>query len=156
MLAPLVALVALAALDILTAHGGGHFTGSVLHARSAGELRDLLVRRYGAAWRELAGLPMALATLLALLCAAFGVRRRERLLSPVNGDPAWTAALAGGLTAGVVGALVEDSGPLLLVTAVFVLLCVACYLHGRPPGAADGGSVGAAVRAGPVQHDLVL
>ena len=31
------------------------------------------------------------------------------------------AALAGGLAAGVVGALVEDSGPVLLVVAVFAL-----------------------------------
>ena len=46
------------------------------------------------------------------------MRRRERLLAPVAGDPAWLAALAGGLTAGVVGALAEDSGPVLLVVAV--------------------------------------
>ena len=42
------------------------------------------------------------------------------------------AAFAGGLTAGVVGALVEDSGPVLLVVAVFALGCVASYLWGRP------------------------
>ena len=49
---PFVALVALAALDLATAHGSGHYTGSILHARSAGELRDVIVRRYGAAWRS--------------------------------------------------------------------------------------------------------
>jgi hypothetical protein len=131
--APLLGLVGLAALDLLTAHGGGHYTGSVLHASSAGELRDVLVRRYRAAWGELRNHAMPVATALALLCALLAVRARERLLAPVGGDPAWAAALAGGLAAGVVGAFSEDSGPVLLVVAVFALGCVASYLWGRPP-----------------------
>jgi hypothetical protein len=129
---PLVALVALAALDLLTAHGGGHYTGSVLHARSAGDLRDLIVRRYGAAWRELKNHAMPAATALALGYAVYAVRNRARLLVPVGGDAAWQAVLAGGVTAGVVGALSEDSGPVLLVVAVFTLGCVGSYLWGRP------------------------
>jgi len=132
LVAPVLALVALAALDLATAHGSGHYTGSILHARSAGDLRDVLVRRYTAAWGELHNHAMPVATFLALLCAALGLRRRERLLAPVAGDPAWLAALSGGLTAGVVGALVEDSGPVLLVVAVFALGCVLTYLWGRP------------------------
>jgi hypothetical protein len=156
LISPLVGLAALAVLDLLTAHGTGHFTGSVLHARSAGDVRDVIVRRYTAAWDELKNHAMPAATAVALIYAALGVRRRERLLVPVASDPAWLAALAGGLTAGVVGALVEDSGPVLLVVAVFALGCVATYLWGRPPAlphhasrevvgaerypAADGGS----------------
>lgn len=136
--APLLGLVALAAIDLATAHGGGHFTGSILHARSAGDLRDVIVRRYTAAWDELHNHTMPAATALALLCGWVGLRRRERLLAPVAGDPAWLAALAGGLTAGVVGALAEDSGPVLLVVAVFALGCVASYLWGRPPGTVPG------------------
>ena len=97
---------------------------------------------------------MPVATALALVCAALGVRRRERLLAPVAGDPAWLAALAGGLTAGVVGALVEDSGPVLLVVAVFALGCVLSLPVGpaRPsePHAARSPEHDA------VQHDLVL
>ncbi len=133
LVSPVLALVALAVLDLLTAHGGGHYTGSVLHASSPGELRDIIVRRYGAAWGELHNHVMPVATALALACAWFGVRRREQLLAPVGADPAWLAALAGGLAAGVVGALVEDSGPVLLVVAVFALGCVTSYLWGRPP-----------------------
>jgi hypothetical protein len=129
---PLLALLALAALDLLSAHGTGHYTGSVLHARSAGELRDLIVRRYRAAWGELRNQAMPVATALALACAALGVRARARLLTPVGGDPAWLAALAGGLAAGVLGAFSEDSGPVLLVVAVFALGCVLSYLWGRP------------------------
>jgi hypothetical protein len=132
LIVPILALIALAVLDLATAHGGGHYTGSILHARSAGDLRDVIVRRYTAAFGELQNHAMPLATLLALVCAVVGLRRRERLLTPVAGDPAWQAALAGGLTAGVVGALVEDSGPVLLVVAVFTLICVLAYLWGRP------------------------
>jgi hypothetical protein len=132
LIAPILALIALAALDLATAHGSGHYTGSILHARSPGDLRDVLVRRYTAAFGELHNHAMPVATLLALVCAVVGVCRRERLLAPVAGDPAWQAALAGGLAAGTVGALVEDSGPVLLVVAVFTLICVLAYLWGRP------------------------
>jgi hypothetical protein len=130
--APALALVALALLDLATAHGAGHYTGSVLHARSPADIHDLIVRRYEAAWRELRNHAMPFATALALLAALLGLRRRHRLLAPVNGDPAWQAALAGGLTAGIVGALVEDSGPVLFVLAVATLACVLAYLAGRP------------------------
>ena len=133
LISPVVALVALAALDLLTAHGSGHYTGSVLHARSAGDIRDIVVRRYTAAYDELKHGAMPLATALALLLAFLGVRRRERLLAPVNCDPVWLAALAGGLAAGVVGALSEDSGPVLLVVAVFVLASLLGYLWSAPP-----------------------
>ncbi len=132
LVSPVAALVALAAIDLATAHGTGHFTGSVLHARSAGDVRDLIVRRYRAAWEELRNHMMPVATGIALVCAGVAVRSRTRLLAPVGSDPAWLAALAGGLAAGVVGALVEDSGPVLLVVAVFALGCVLSYLWGRP------------------------
>jgi hypothetical protein len=133
---PILALVALALLDLATAHGSGHYTGSILHARSAGDLRDVIVRRYKAAWDELHNHAMPVATAIALVYAALGARMRSSLLAPVGRDPVWRAAFAGGLTAGVVGALVEDSGPVLLVVAVFTLGCMAAYLWGRPaPGA---------------------
>jgi len=135
MAAPVAGLVALAALDLATAHGGGHFTGSVLDARSAGDIRDIIVRRYGAAYDELRNHLMPVATGLALIASVVAVRRRERICEPVDSDPAWVAALAGGLTAGVTGALTEDSGPVLLVVAVFALGCVLSYLWGKPPGA---------------------
>jgi len=135
LISPIVGLVVLAALDLTTAHGTGHYTGSVLHAHSAGEIRDVIVRRYTAAYDELKHGGMPLATALALIVSALGVRYHRRLLASVDGDPAWLAALAGGLTAGVIGALTEDSGPVLLVVAVGVLGCVLSYLWNRP---ADG------------------
>jgi len=132
MAAPVIGLVALAALDLATAKGSGHFTGSVLDARSAGDIRDIVARRYGAAWDELRNHLMPVATGLSLLGSVLAVRHRERVCAPVSSDPAWLAALAGGLTAGVIGALTEDSGPVLLVVAVFALACVLAYLWGKP------------------------
>ena len=123
----------LAALDLAAAHGTGHYTGSILHASSAGELRDVLVRRYTAAWHELRNHAMPAATALALLLSAVAVRKRRALLAAVRGEQLWLAALSGGLAAGVVGALVEDSGPVLLVEAVFALGCLVCYLRAPPP-----------------------
>jgi len=161
LISPVAGLVALAVIDLATAHGAGHFTGSVLHARSVGDVRDIIVRRYKAAWDELKNHVMPVATAIALAYAAVGLRRRDRLLAPVGQDPAWLAALAGGLAAGVVGALVEDSGPVLLVVAVFALGCVATYLWGRPRVEAGRArhsrpASGRAVPARPVQDDLVL
>ena len=141
LLSPLAGLLALAVLDLAAAHGTGHYAGSILHARSAGDLRDVLERRYSAAWHELRNHAMPAATAIALLCAVLGLRWRERLLAPVGADRAWQAALAGGLAAGVVGALVEDSGPVLLVVAVFALGCVLSYLWGRPPPIGDSGTL---------------
>ncbi len=132
MIAPVAGLVVLAGVDLATAHGSGHFTGSVLHARSAGDVRDILVRRYKAAWGELHNHAMPVATALALICSGLAIRRRDRLLVPVAGDKLWLAALSGGLAAGVVGALVEDSGPVLLVVAVFALGCVLSYVWAPP------------------------
>jgi hypothetical protein len=77
---------------------------------------------------------MPFATALALVLSALGVRRYRRLLAPVDCDPAWLAALVGGLAAGVIGALSEDSGPVLLVVAVGTLGCMLSYLWGRPSG----------------------
>jgi hypothetical protein len=129
--APVAALGALAALDLTTAHGVGHFTATVLDGRMP--LGDTLERRYTGAWHELDSPGMLLATAVALLACVLLARHRAAVLAPVQGDPGWWAALAGGLAAGMTGSLVEDSGPLLLLTAVGTLACVCAYLHGRPP-----------------------
>ncbi len=130
LMSPVLALIALAGIDLLTAHGSGHFTGSVLDARSASDVRDIIVRRYRAAFAELTNHAMPFAAALALALGAWGAAAQRRLLGPVANDRAWAAALAGGLTAGVVGALSEDSGPELLVIAVFTLGSVLAYIWG--------------------------
>jgi len=150
---PLVGVIALAAIDLATAHGSGHFTGSVLHVRSLADVHDIIARRYGAAYDALKDGAMPAATALALAAAFLALKDHERLLSVVAGDRVWRAALAGGLGAGMVGTLVEDSGPVLLVVATFALGCVLSYLWAAPvggprgSGASDGARGRPAVRA---------
>jgi hypothetical protein len=127
---PFAALIALAVLDIATAGGRGHYTHDVIQVHSAANLHDVIVRRYALAWEQLKRKDLLTATVIGLLAVAYALRNRR--MFAVLPDPAWRAALFGGLTAGVVGALTEDSGPMLFVVAVFVLACVTAYIRGAP------------------------
>ena len=133
---PAGALVALAALDLATG-GNGHFTRTILQADSAGSLWDVVTRRYTLAFNVLKTGAMPFLTLLALLGAGYAVRHRRRIFAPLGAAPSWRAALIGGLTASVAGALFNDSGPLLLTFGVFILACVTAYVRGDPRLAAE-------------------
>jgi len=128
---PLLAIVALAALDLLTG-GNGHFTRTILRADSAGSLWDVVVRRYTLAFNVFSIGAMPLLTMVTVLAVAYAVRYRDRIYAPLNDSPSWRAAMIGGLTASVAGALSNDSGPLLLVFGVFVLACATAYIRGDP------------------------
>lgn len=130
-LVPIAALFGLAAMDLVTG-GNGHFTRTVLQADSFASLRDVVERRYTLAFNVLTKGAMPLLTLIAILAAAYAVRYRERVYAPLRGSPSWTAALAGGLTASVIGALFNDSGPILLAFGVFVLALATSYIRGDP------------------------
>ncbi|HEU4658154.1 MAG TPA: hypothetical protein VFR97_11540 [Capillimicrobium sp.] len=127
-LVPVAALGALALLDLATG-GDGHFTRSVLRAGDREALEDVVVRRYHLAYNNLVDGIMPLLVVLALGGIAWAVARRDRLLAGVPGADAWGAALAGSAAAGVVGALSNDSGPLLLVFATFAAAWVTGYLR---------------------------
>jgi hypothetical protein len=128
---PILGLVALASLDLVTG-GDGHFTRTILHADSAGALWDVVKRRYTLAFNVFSLGAMPFITLVAVLGSAYAVRYRERIYAPLEGSPSYRAALIGGLTASVVGALSNDSGPLLLAFGVFVLTCLTAYVRGDP------------------------
>ncbi len=125
------ALAALAALDLATG-GDAHFTRSILRADSAASLWDTVARRYTIAFNVLRDGVMPFITLIALLAIAYAVRYRERIYAPLGGAPSWRAALIGGLTASIVGALFNDSGPLLLAIGMFLLTCATAYIRGDP------------------------
>jgi glyoxylase-like metal-dependent hydrolase (beta-lactamase superfamily II) len=99
---------------------------------------------------------MPAATALAVGCAAWALLRARRLLAPTGGDPGWRAAVWGAIAAGAVGALVEDSGPLLLVVAVFTGGCVCSYLWGRPRPAAPAKPPAEALLTRPAERELAL
>jgi hypothetical protein len=125
---PVAALVALALLDLATG-GEGHFSRLVLRSGHGEAFGDALHRRGDLALDNLLynGV-MPLLTVLALAAIAWGVWRRDRLLRGVPGADAWRAALAGCAAAAIVGALANDSGPLLLVFATFVTAWLTAYL----------------------------
>jgi hypothetical protein len=128
---PALAVVALAAIDLLTG-GDAHFTNTVLRAESAQALGETIVRRYELAWQALVRGAMPLLTLAAVAAAIFAWRRRASLYAPVADRPAWGAALVGGLAGSTAGALTNDSGPVLLVIGVFVLAWATAYIQGDP------------------------
>ena len=127
---PVLALAALAILDLATAGGRGHLTHDVLDAGSRQNLIDIVSRRTTLAFQALSRglMPLAVLTSLGAVWFAF---RNSWLYSPVP-PPMWRAALLGGLTAGIVGAFVEDSGPLLFVVAVWTLAAATAYIQGEP------------------------
>jgi hypothetical protein len=138
LLTPVAAIAGLAGLDLVTG-GDGHFTRTILQADSAQALWDVVERRYTLAFNVLKTGAMPFLTVIAVLAVAYAARHRERVYAPLRGSPAWRAALAGGLMAAVVGALFNDSGPILLVFGVFVLVCVTAYVRGGPHPADDAG-----------------
>ena len=132
----LTALVPVGALGLLIAidlglSGGSHLTRNLVRASDAGELIELVTRRYELAWRVLTGGDKPALFLGAVLAIAFAWRNRQRLYGALP-HRSWVAALAGGLAAGVAGMLVNDSGPVLLINAVFGLAALTAYLLGRP------------------------
>lgn len=129
--APAAALVGLAALD-LTTGGDSHFTRTVLQADDSGAIVDIVQRRYELAFNVLKRGLMPFATGIAVLACVYGLRYRRRIYVAIHDDPAWQAAMYGGLAAAVAGALFNDSGPLLLLLGAFVLTMVSTYVRGDP------------------------
>lgn len=136
-MAPALALGALVVLD-LTLSDGSHLSRNLLRADDPAELWELVERRYELSWGVLTTGGKATHFLVAVLAAAFAWRNRERLYEAVP-HRAWAAALAGGLAAGVAGALTNDSGPVLFVNAIVALAGVTAYLLGRPADNAAAG-----------------
>jgi hypothetical protein len=128
---PIAALVVLAVVDLVSG-GNSHFTRSILEASSAGSVEETLGRRYELAFNALKRGLMPVLTALALLAIAYAVRWRSTLYAPVADRAGWRAALVGGVVAAVVGSLVNDSGPILLVFGVVVLALATAYIQGAP------------------------
>lgn len=150
--APVAALGALAVIDLVTG-GDSHFTRTVLQADGSNALLDIVKRRYELAFSVLKRGLMPFATAIALLAAAYGLRYRQRIYVAVREDPAWRAALYGSLASSIAGALFNDSGPLLLLFGVFLLVIVSAYLRGDPDLETRHGQpvAGTGVDAGPAR-----
>lgn len=127
--APAVALAALIALDLLSG-GGAHLSRTVLDAEGPGDLVQVVERRFRISFGGLAG--GSASVVVAVLVLALGAWRRRGLLGPLEASPGLRAALVGGWFATVVGALANDSGPLILLVGTVMLVLALSYAHGRP------------------------
>jgi len=130
------ALGGLAVLDTLTG-GNGHFMRSVVGATQISDLWDIVTRRYALAFQQLQRGLMPLLTLIAIGLTVYGVKKRQKLYGPLGNVPSWRAALIGGTVTGYAGALVNDSGPILLVITMGGLLFLTAYVRGNPQLAAS-------------------
>jgi hypothetical protein len=135
--APLVALAALAALDIVTG-GNAHFTRSVLDAGGLGELADVAQRRVELSYRSLTRGIIAPLVVLASLALLWGLRSRRRLFAPLAAAPGLRAGVVGAFAAVVVGALSNDSGPMILLIGTSYLALGVGYFQFVPKTAAAG------------------
>src|SRR5436190_1425554 len=127
---PFIAVAGLALLDLATG-GNGHFTRNVLD-QGSGNFIDTVLRRLELAFNALFnGRRMPFVVAAGAIAVGFAYRNRAWLYGPVP-DPAWRAALLGGLASAIGGAFFNDSGPLLFVVGAFGLIIATCYIQGDP------------------------
>jgi len=127
---PILAVGALLLLD-LAIGGGAHLTRTVSSSSGPGDFGKVLLRR----WRlSTAGLghgstPFVVGVCIVLLVG--GVVRRRRLLAPLAGEreQPFRAAIVGGFFAVVIGALANDSGPMIVMIGTVALLLTLGYVR---------------------------
>jgi hypothetical protein len=140
-LVPVAALVALVALDVATS-GGAHLTRTVLQGDQPGSLLDIVQRRFTISAKGLLYLPVGVTVVIGIVAFAFGLRNRDRVFAPLHDHPAFTAGIWGAFWATVIGALSNDSGPVIFALGFLGILFATGYVRGRPdaaqPAAGDG------------------
>jgi hypothetical protein len=135
LVAPVAGLAALALLDLVTG-GDAHFSRSVLEAGGLDEIADIAERRVRLSYRSLGRGLIPFLVVLALVALAVGFRYRHVLLAATQDAPGVRAAVYGLLAAVLVGALTNDSGPIILLIGSSYLAFTAVYLAAVPIRAA--------------------
>jgi hypothetical protein len=141
-LVPALAVVGLIGLDLATG-GNAHLTRTVLRGDGAGGVLEIVKRRALISAKALNRPSLTIVAALGVACMVWGVRRREDLLRPMRAHPAFVAGLWGAVAATVVGALSNDSGPVIFDLGFLGLLLATAYGRGAP---------GAAARRAPRSH----
>jgi hypothetical protein len=128
LLVPVVGILALVALDLATS-GGAHLTRTVIEGEGASGFLDVVERRSVLSWRGLGDTTVLVLCIVAVVGFAYGLRRRERLFAGVRDHPSFAAALWGGFAATVVGALGNDSGPVIFAGGFLMLALATGYVQ---------------------------
>jgi hypothetical protein len=131
LIAPIAGLAVLALLDLLTG-GDAHLSRSVLEAGGLDEIADIAERRVRLSYRSLGRGAIPFLVAFALVALAVGFWRREALLGATRAAPGVRAGVYGLLAAVLVGALTNDSGPIILLIGSSYLLFAAVYLAAVP------------------------
>ncbi len=131
LVAPVAGLAALALLDLLTG-GDAHFSRSVLEAGGLDEIADIAERRVRLSYRSLGRGAIPFLVAFAAVGLAVGFRYRRTLLASADRAPGVRAAVYGLLAAVLVGALTNDSGPIILLIGSSYLLFAVVYLAAVP------------------------
>jgi hypothetical protein len=121
---PLLALALLIAIDLLIG-GDAHLSRSVLDAGGLDELGQVIERRTRLGARSFGRFFESPYFAAALVLMLAGIVARDRIRSWFSALPAARAGFVGGIIAGVVGALANDSGALLLMVATAYLAAFA-------------------------------
>jgi hypothetical protein len=142
LVAPIAGLAALALLDLVTG-GDAHFSRSVLEAGGLDQIADVAERRVRLSYRSLGRGVIPFLVAFALVGLAVGFRYRQTLLASTEDVPGVRAAVYGLLAAVLVGALTNDSGPIILLIGSSYLLFTTVYLAAVPgPGARTAATKG--------------
>jgi hypothetical protein len=131
-LVPVAAVIGLVGLDLATS-GGAHLTRTVVHGNGLTEIVDIVQRRVRISFNGFTNTPVAITCLIGVVCCVLAVRRRERVYAALSDHPAFMAGIWGGFSATVIGALSNDSGPVIFALGFLGLLFATGYVWGRPP-----------------------
>jgi hypothetical protein len=134
-LVPVLAVGALIGLDIVTS-GGAHLTRTVVHGGGAGDILNIVKRRLIISANGLKRVSTAITVGLGVVLFTLGVRRRDQVFAPLRDQPAFMAGIWGAFAATIVGALANDSGPLIFEAGLMLLLLATGYARGAPDPAA--------------------
>ena len=130
-LVPVAALIGLVALDLATA-GGAHLTRTVVHGNGSGEIADIIQRRLRISFNGLSDLSVALICAIGVVACVVAIRRRDRVYATLRDQPAFMAGIWGSFAATVIGALSNDSGPVIFALGFLGLLFATGYAWGAP------------------------
>jgi hypothetical protein len=117
--APVVALAALAAIDLATS-GNAHLTRTVLSAGGFDQLSEVVERRLELSVRSFAHYGRTAIFWLAVAALVIGFAQRRRIEGWFGGRRRAWAGWLGAVAATVAGTLVNDSGALLLIIGTAV------------------------------------
>jgi hypothetical protein len=135
-LVPVLGVLALIGLDLVTG-GGAHLTRTVVHGEGASGFFDIVKRRSVISWRGLSDTWILVICLVGIVCFVWGYRNRARVFAPLSGHPAFMAGIWGGLSATVIGALGNDSGPVIFALGFLILLFATGYVRGGVRGSPE-------------------